>query len=155
MLKGIDPVLNAEVLSVLMAMGHGDEVLVCDVNHPAASIAAHTVHGSVVHMTGCDIERATTAILSLLPLDTFVDAPIRRMQVVGTPDRLVDAHQVMQRVADRAAGEPVTMEALARFDFYEAARGAYAVIRTSDPGPYGCFLLRKGVIDSQTATIES
>lgn len=147
MLKGIDPVLNAEVMSVLMSMGHGDEILICDVNHPAASIAARTVHGSVVHMSGCDIEHATTAILSLLPLDTFVDAPIRRMEVVGAPERIVAAHETMQRVADRVLGGPVVIKALSRFDFYEAARGAFAVIRTSDPGPYGCFLLRKGVID--------
>jgi L-fucose mutarotase len=38
------------------------------------------------------------------------------------------------------------MGAYERFAFYEAARHAFAIIRTADPGPYGCFILKKGVI---------
>lgn len=145
MLKGIDPALSAELLAVLMSMGHGDDLLVCDINHPAASIAKHTAHGRVVDMSGCDLPRAAEAILSLMPLDTFVDEPAARMRVVDDPDRLVPVHHLIQEVMDRIEGRAVGMRALERFEFYAAARDAYAVVRTSDPGPYGCFLLRMGV----------
>jgi L-fucose mutarotase len=147
-LKGIDSALTAELLMVLMSMGHGDDLLLCDVNHPAASIAAHTTHGRVVHLAGCDLPRAAAAVLSLMPLDTFVDAPVKRMAVVDHPDRLAPVHHALQATLDESEGRPVTVEALERFDFYAAARRSFAVVRTSDAGPYGCFILRKGVVEA-------
>ncbi len=146
MLKGIDRAVSAELLMVLMSMGHGDDLLVCDVNHPAATIAKATTYGRLVDMAGCDLPRAAEAILSLMPLDTFVPAPVMRMKVVDDPERIMPVHERLQRVVDRIEGRPVTVEALERFDFYATANRAFAVVRTSDPGPYGCFLLRKGVI---------
>lgn len=146
MLKGIDPALSAELLHVLMAMGHGDELLVCDVNHPAASIAKATTWGRLVDMAGATIPRALEAILSLMPLDDFVDAPVARMAVVGDPDGFVPIFAAVQQVVDRMEGRPVAIRVLERFAFYEAGRRAFAVVRTADPGPYGCFLLTKGVI---------
>lgn len=147
MLKGIDRVLSAEVVHVLMRMGHGDDLLICDVNHPAASIAAHTTHGRLIDMAGCDIPRAAAAILTLMPLDSFVDAPVTRMQVVGDARAEVPVFARMQAVIDRAEGRAVPMQAIERFAFYAAARQAFAAIRTSDAGPYGCFILKKGVIN--------
>ncbi len=146
MLKGIDTVLSAELLLVLMSMGHGDDLLLCDVNHPAATIAKHTTYGRLIDMAGCDLPRAAEAILSLMPLDTFVAAPVTRMEVVDEPDLIMPVHTRVQAVVDRVEARPVPMRALERFDFYAAARRAFAVVRTSDPGPYGCFLLRKGVL---------
>jgi len=146
MLKGIDPALSAELVYVLMLMGHGDDLLICDVNHPAATIAKHTTYGRLVDMAGCDLPRAAEAILSLLPLDTFVPAPIMRMKVVDDPTRIMPVHERLQNVVDWVEGRAVPIEALERFDFYAAAKRAFAVVRTSDPGPYGCFILRKGVI---------
>lgn len=146
MLKGIDRLINAELLGVLMSMGHGDDILLCDVNHPAASIARHTVHGSVVNVSGSGLVDTAAAILRLMPLDTFVPNPVTRMSVVGDPDRILPIHDAFQQVLDRAENRPVGVEALERFEFYAAARNAFAVVRTSDPGPYGCFLLRKGVV---------
>ena len=147
MLKGIDQRLSAEVVHVLMLMGHGDDLVICDVNHPAASIAAETTYGSLIDMAGCDIPAATAAILSLLPLDSFVPAPVTRMQVVGDPDAQVPVFARMQATIDRAEGKPVTMRAIERFTFYAEAKAAFAIIRTADTGPYGCFILKKGVID--------
>jgi L-fucose mutarotase len=146
MLKGIDRAISAELLTVLMSMGHGDDLLICDVNHPAATIAKSTIHGRLVDMAGCDLPRAAEAILSLMPLDTFVPAPVFRMSVVDAPDRVMPVHERIQAVVNSAEGRTVTVEALERFAFYAAAKRAYAVVRTSDPGPYGCFILRKGVI---------
>jgi L-fucose mutarotase len=147
MLKGIDQRLSAEVVHVLMLMGHGDDLVICDVNHPAATIAAETTYGHLIDMAGCDIPTAARAILTLMPLDTFVPAPVCRMQVVGNPEGQVPIFARMQAVVDQAEGRPVTIAGLERFDFYAAAKRAFAIIRTSDSGPYGCFILKKGVID--------
>jgi L-fucose mutarotase len=146
MLKGIDPAITAEILHVLMLMGHGDDLVICDVNHPAATIARHTTHGKLIDMAGCDIPRAAAAILSLMPLDTFVEAPVTRMQIVDDPDGVAPVFGRMQQTLDAAEGRPVRLGSVERFDFYEAAKRAFAIIRTSDPGPYGCFILKKGVI---------
>ena len=147
MLKGIDQRLSAEVVHVLMLMGHGDDLVICDVNHPAATIAAETTYGRLVDMAGCDIPTAARAILSLMPLDSFVPAPVSRMQVVGNPDGVVPIFGRMQAVVDAAEGRAVQVQALERFDFYAAAKRAFAIIRTGDSGPYGCFILKKGVVD--------
>jgi L-fucose mutarotase len=147
MLKGIDQRLSAEVVHVLMLMGHGDDLVICDVNHPAASIAAETTYGRLIDMAGCDIPAATEAILSLMPLDSFVPAPVTRMQLVGNPDGQAPVFARMQSAIDRAEGHAVTMRAIERFAFYAEAKAAFAIIRTSDSGPYGCFILKKGVID--------
>ena len=147
MLKGIDQRLSAEIVHVLMLMGHGDDLVVCDVNHPAASIARHTGYGKLIDMAGCDIPTATRAILSLMPLDTFVPAPVSRMQVVGNPAGQVPIFAAMQAVVDMAEGRAVQIEPLERFAFYAAARQSFAIIRTADSGPYGCFILKKGVVD--------
>jgi L-fucose mutarotase len=146
MLKHIDPLLSAELLFVLKSMGHGDELLICDRNHPAASIAKFTTYGKVVPMPGADLPTLSKALLRHFPLDTFVEAPIGRMEVVGDPGQLVPAHLDMQAAADAAEGRSVQIRALERFAFYEAARQSFAVVQTSDPGPYGCFLLKMGVI---------
>ena len=146
MLKGIDRRLTAELLHVLMQMGHGDDIVICDVNHPAATIARHTAHGRLIDMAGCDIPSAAEAILTLMPLDSFVEAPAMRMQVVGNAEAVMPIFGRMQAVLDAAEGRAVAMGAHERFAFYEAAKRAFAIVRTSDPGPYGCFILRKGVV---------
>ena len=147
MLKGIDQRLSAEIVHVLMLMGHGDDLVICDVNHPAASIAAHTSYGKLIDMAGIDLPGAAAAILSLMPLDKFVDAPVTRMQVVGKPAMQVPIFGRVQAVIDDAEGRAIGIQSLERFAFYDAAKQAFAIIRTSDSGPYGCFILKKGVVD--------
>ena len=147
MLKGIDQRLSAEIVYALMQMGHGDDLVICDINHPAVTIAKETTYGSLLDMSGCDIPTATRAILSLMPLDSYVPAPVRRMQVVGDPEGVVPIFGKMQKVLDASNGAPVLVEALERFAFYEAAKQAFCIIRTADSGPYGCFILKKGVVD--------
>jgi L-fucose mutarotase len=144
-LKGIDPIINAELIHALMLMGHGDQLVLCDINHPAQTIARQTTYGSLINVSGCGLERAAYAILKLFPLDTFVDAPVKRMQLVGDPNGQVPIFATMQGVVDKAEGRPVEIEPLERFEFYEAAKKSFAIVRTSDPGPYGCFIFSKGV----------
>ena len=147
MLKGIDQHLSAEVVHVLMLMGHGDDLVICDVNHPAATIAAGTTYGRIVNMAGCDIQTATRAILRLMPLDRFVPAPVSRMQVVADAEAVLPLFTAMQALCSELDGRAVQMQALERFAFYEAAKRAFCLIRTSDSGPYGCFILKMGVVD--------
>jgi L-fucose mutarotase len=146
MLRFVDPVISAELLYAMMLMGHGDDIVICDVNHPAATIAKATTFGKLINLEGCIIPQAAKAILSMMPLDTFVDHPVMRMRVVGDPDGMVPIFGKMQAVLDACEQRPITMGAFDRFDFYEAAKKSFAIVRTSDPGPYGCFILRKGVI---------
>jgi L-fucose mutarotase len=147
MLRNIDPVISAELLHVLMLMGHGDDLVLCDVNHPAATIAKQTTYGKLIDLPGCDIPRAARAVLSLMPLDTFVEQPVMRMRLVGDPNGTVPIFSRMQETVDTCEKRKINIGALDRFDFYDAAKRSFAIVRTSDPGPYGCFILRKGVIN--------
>ena len=147
MLKGIDQRLSAEIVHILMLMGHGDDLVICDVNHPAVTIAKETTYGALVDMAGCNLLTAAEAILSLMPLDTFVPAPVARMQVVGDAGKVLPLFADMQATCTRIEGREIALEPLERFEFYARAKRAFAIIRTSDSGPYGCFILKKGVID--------
>jgi L-fucose mutarotase len=146
MLKGVDRAISAEPLHVLMLMGHGDDLVISDVNHPAATIAKHTAYGKLIDMAGCTILEATRAILTLMPVDNFVDEPVHRMQVVGDPAKTFPLFDAVQKAVSQAEGREIRMGAYERFAFYEAAKNSFAIVRTADPGPYGCFILRKGVI---------
>jgi L-fucose mutarotase len=146
MLKGIDPRLNAEVLACLRAMGHGDVLIVADTNFPSDSVARATVTGELLRMENLTAAQAIAAILSVLPLDTFVDDFAGRMEVVGKPDEIPPVQEEVQAEIDRAEGRPRPMIAIERFAFYDLARASYAVIQTGERRFYGCFMLRKGVI---------
>ena len=99
MLKGLDPLLTPELLQVMAAMGHGDELILSDCNFPSASVAAETVHGQAIHLAGADIGQAAAAIFSLFPLDSFVEAPILRMEVVGKPQEVTPVQEELLRIA--------------------------------------------------------
>jgi L-fucose mutarotase/ribose pyranase (RbsD/FucU family) len=85
MLKSIDPLLTADLLHTLRSMGHGDELVVADSNFPVASVAATTVQGTPIMLAGATMVDACRAILSVLPIDTFVDPAAWRMEVVAEP----------------------------------------------------------------------
>ena len=146
MLKMIDNRLPAEVLFVLRAMGHGDTLVICDTNFPADSVARQTAYGELLRMDNLTCGQAADAILSLLPLDTFVDDFAGRMEVVGAPADVPPVQAEVQAAIDAAEGRPRQMVSIERYDFYERAKEAYAVIQTGERRFYGCFILRKGVI---------
>jgi L-fucose mutarotase len=146
MLKNIDPLLNADVLHALRAMGHGDDLILCDTNFPADSVARRTTLGRLLRIDGVSAARAAKAILSVLPLDTFVDHAALRMEVVGKPDEVPDVQVEVQREIDRAEGKPTPMGSIERFAFYERAKQAYCVVATGERRFYGCFVFKKGVI---------
>ena len=146
MLKGIDPRLNAEVLHALRAMGHGDTIVLADTNFPADSVAAQTCLGELLRMDNLTSAQAAQAVLSVLPLDTFVADFAARMEIVGNPNEIPPVQAEVQAEIDAAEGEPRPMVSIERFAFYEAAKQAYAVIQTGERRFYGCFIFRKGVI---------
>ena len=146
MLKGIDNRLNAEVLACLRAMGHGDVLIVADTNFPSDSVARATVTGKLLRMENLTAAEAVQAILSVLPLDTFVEDFAGRMEVVGAPAEVPPVQAEVQAEIDRAEGRARPMVAIERFAFYDMARASYAVIQTGERRFYGCFMLRKGVV---------
>jgi L-fucose mutarotase len=141
MLKGLDPLLSPDLLHALAAMGHGDELALVDRNFPATSTSQR-----LIRLDGADTAAAARAILSLLPLDTFVPVPLLRMEVVDSPDEVTPVQQDMADIATELEGREIAMGGLERFAFYERSRGAFATVITGEDAPYACFLLVKGVI---------
>lgn len=145
MLKGIDPLLTPELLRVLAAMGHGDEIVVADANFTAASLG----HGRpVVALPGVGVQRAAEALLSLLPLDAAVAQPVAYMQVSDTPAGYRSALQraVIGTLDARGWATPAQCEAVERFAFYERVRRAFAIVHTGELQPFANFIFKKGVI---------
>jgi L-fucose mutarotase len=146
MLKKLDPLLNADLLYALRAMGHGDELVICDTNFPADSVARQTVLGDLIRVDGVSAPRLARAILSVMPLDTFVDDAALRMEVVGKPDEVPPVQQEVQKEIDRAEGRTRPLGSIERMAFYERAKEAYCVVQSGETRFYGCFILKKGVI---------
>ena len=146
MLKSLDPLLNADVLYALRAMGHGDDLIICDTNFPADSVARQTVLGKLLRIDGVTAGRAARAILSVMPLDSFVEKPAGRMEVVGKPNEVLPVQLEVQAEIDKAEGRSWPMGSVERFAFYDLARKAYCVIATGETRFYGCFVFTKGVI---------
>ena len=144
MLKGINPLLNADVLQVLRAMGHGDDLIIADTNFPSDSVARQTAHGRLLRIDAPAAE-VVKAVLSIMPIDTFVDDAAARMEVVGEPKAILSVMEEVQKAVSAVDG-PNPMLPIERFAFYDRAKRAYAVIQTGERRFYGCFAFRKGVI---------
>ncbi len=137
MLKGIHPLLSADLLHALQAMGHGDEIAIVDANFPAARLARR-----LVDMPGVAARDLLAAVLTVLPLDADASPAAFTMEVIGDPAA------VPLPVAEfRALLAPAPVGALARHAFYDRAGRAFVIARTGEPRPYGNVLLVKGVVD--------
>jgi len=145
MLKGIDPILNAEVLGTLRAMGHGDDLILCDMNFPAQSVAAQTGLGRLLRIDA-PLPRVARAVLSVYPIDSFVADAAGRMEIEGAPGEIPEVQREVQAEIDAAEGRAWPTIAIERFAFYARARQAYAVLQTGERRFWGCFALRKGVL---------
>ena len=147
-LKGIDPLLTAELLYALRSAGHGDVIAVVDANFPAASTAIGCVMDEPIVLAGADCVEGITAIGSVLPLDRFVEAPVGKMvPSLGStlPPLGVEVHEKV--IAALGGWTQIGVQAIERFDFYEMAKDAYCIVQCSgERRPYGCFLLTKGVL---------
>ena len=142
MLKGIPSILTPELLKILMEMGHGDTLCIGDGNFPAASIAKNC---KLVRLDGHGVPEILDAILQLMPLDPYVEKPVNLMEVVpGDPvetpiwdeyKRIVEKHEPGTKVGN-----------IERFQFYEEAKKAYAIIATGEAALYANIILQTGVV---------
>ena len=148
LLKGISPFLNPDVLRALAAMGHGDVLILSDVNFPADSIARQTTLGRLLSIDNIRAADAAAAVLSLFPLDQYGEGAAGYME--GKPGNQLPVHREVQKAVDAAEGKPWPMTGIERFAFYDTAKAAYAVIRTGEGRAYGNFAFRKGVIVPKT-----
>lgn len=139
MLKNISPVLSPELLKVLMEMGHGDELVIGDGNFPAASIAQR-----LIRLDGHGVPEILDAILKLMPLDTYVDAPVALMDN-GDAENRPEIWAKYEEVVKENEGDK-KIELVERFDFYDRAKKAYAVIATGETAIYANIILKKGVV---------
>ena len=148
LLKGIDPLLTADVLHILRSMGHGDKLCICDCNFPAAQVATQTTSGKHVILT-VPLPEALDAICSVLPLDFFEEkqalymAPQEGATMPPAGEEVVAAMSVEIM---KHGGDDVKIEPIERFKFYNEAEKCFAVIQTMERRPYGNVILVKGCV---------
>ena len=141
MLKGIPKIISPELLKVLSEMGHSDTIVLADGNFPAETMGKG---GIVIRADGHGVCELLDAILTLFPLDTYVEHPVKLMAVmagdtVETP--IWDTYaELIKPYTDE---EPEMIE---RFAFYERAKKAYCVIQTGESALYANVILKKGVV---------
>ena len=141
MLKGVDPLLNGDLLKILDEMGHGDQLLVADRNYPAFSAGR-----PVVRLGECGAERVIAAILTVFPLDAFVEHPLERMEVKDDPSLTTPGQDRVLEIARSTHPRPLEYGVVPRLEFYRRATDVYAVVHTLESAPYSCFILQKGVV---------
>lgn len=140
MLKGIPPILGPDLLYVLRAMGHGDEIAIVDANYPADSAGPQ-----LIRLDGLSATDVLDAVLTLMPLDTFVDEQAFGMEVVDHPKKREQTHKEFDKLIKKH--EPgMKLSMLERFAFYERVHGAFAVVQTGERRLYGNVLLKKGIV---------
>jgi L-fucose mutarotase len=146
MLKGLDPVLGPELLAVLRAMGHGDEIALVDGNYPAAAHAQRLIRAD-----GLPVARVLAAVLSVLPLDDDVACPVMRSCDPAAPDRPAPVHRAMDAAASAAVGDPSRIETAHGPAFYDRVKRCYAVVATGEAAFFANIILRKGVVEPQSS----
>jgi L-fucose mutarotase len=139
MLIGISPLLTPDLLHALASMGHGDEIVLADANFPATTLGKR-----LIHLPGVSAPAALQAVLSVMPLDSFVEQPALTMQIVGDsqtqPAAVAEFDVLLQQHGYTATA------ALERQAFYQRAGQAFAVVATGELRTYGNIILKKGVI---------
>lgn len=146
MLKGIDLKLSAHLVYVMMRMGHGDEIAIVDANFPAHSSALETMSGEMVDLPGMDAPTLIGAMMSHFPLDEFHDFAAWRMEIDAAPNELGTVHQIVFDLLAQAKPDNAKLGSLERQTFYQQAKNCFAIVRVGEMRPFGCFILRKGVI---------
>ncbi|MCX5635435.1 MAG: L-fucose mutarotase [Planctomycetota bacterium] len=144
MLKGLPSILSPELLKVLMEMGHGDEIVIADGNFPAASIAQ-----KLIRCDGHGVPPILEAVLTLFPLDSYVEKPATLMAVVSGDKTKPTIWEEYRKIIKNSGEKFSDFEFVERFAFYERAQKAYAVVATSESALYANIILKKGVIKQQ------
>ena len=141
MLLNLPPILSPDLLWTLRAMGHGDDIVIADANFPGTTL------GTRCHrLDGISATEVLKAVLSVLPLDAYVPDPALVMGVVDEPNTVPPIVAEFQSIIAAASDNLVTVGKLERFDFYEHARSAFAIVQTGETRLYGNIIIKKGVI---------
>jgi len=140
MLKNIPSIISPELLKILMEMGHGDELVISDGNFPAAAMAQR-----LVRLDGHGVPAVLEAILSLMPLDIYVEAPVALMEVVKGDSYVPTIWDTYKKIIVEKEGDK-KIEHVERFAFYDRAKEAYAVVATGESSLYANIILKKGVV---------
>ena len=145
MLNGISPLISPELLKVLCEMGHGDEIVLADVNFPAEAIARDTAYGKAIRLDGTGMVPLLEGILPLFPLDSYDENNFRLMEVVpGDPVDTPIWGKYQEALDYYQPGN--CYSTLERFAYYDRARKAYAVVITGETAQYANIILKKGVV---------
>lgn len=144
MLKGIPPIISPDLLKALAEMGHGDRLVIADGNFPAESVGKNSI---VIRADGHGVPEILDAVLSLIPLDSYVEKPIALMEVVpgdtcGTPE----IWNTYNDILNKHEPDNCDIEMTERFAFYEKAKSAYLIIATGETAIYANVMLQKGVV---------
>lgn len=144
MLKGIPKIISPKLLKVLMEMGHGDRIVISDGNFPAESVGKDAI---VIRADGHGVPEILDAILTLMPLDTYVDYPVSLMQVVPGDDVKTPIWDTYKEIVKKydSRGEKVFAE-IERFKFYDDAKTAYVIVATGETAIYANIMIQKGVV---------
>lgn len=146
MLKGIPKILSPELLKVLCEMGHSDRIVIADGNFPAESMGKDAI---VIRCDGHGVPELLDAILQVIPLDTYVDKPMNLMEVMpGDPVKTPIWDTYKEIVAKHDERGAACVGNIERFQFYEEAKKAYAIIATGESAVYANVMLQKGVVIS-------
>lgn len=144
MLKGISPIISPELLKILCEMGHGDEIVIADGNFPAESVGKNA---KVIRMDGHNVPEILKAVLELIPLDQYVEKPVRLMDRVPGDSADVSVWKEYDKIISAAEGRGAeSIELLERFEFYRQAERAYAIIATGERRQYANVILKKGCV---------
>lgn len=143
MLKRIPKILSPQLLKVLCEMGHGDEIVLADGNFPSESMGAN---GVVVRADGLPVPELLDAILTVLPLDSYVEKHVALMGVVPGDPCEPDVWESYKAILAKNGEDPQRIEWMERFAFYERAKKAYAIVATGEERIYANILLKKGVV---------
>ncbi len=141
MLKGLDPLLSPDLLQTLAAMGHGDEIALVDANYPAEAMGL-----PVIRLDGLAVTAVLDAVLSVMPLDSFVPEAAWHMEVVGQPGSTQPIFAEFRESIRRHEGDAFRLSQLERFAFYSRAKECFAVVATGERRLYGNIILKKGVV---------
>ncbi|MGE3314365.1 MAG: RbsD/FucU family protein [Planctomycetaceae bacterium] len=142
MLKGVSPLISPELMYVLMKAGHGDEIVIADGNFPAESHATQ----QIVRADGLGVPALLEAILKFLPIDNFVDDPATVMQPVNKKDSEPPIWKDFRRLLELNEGRRIELTPIDRFEFYDRAKEAFAIVATSESALYANLILKKGVV---------
>ena len=140
MLKGLNPLLGPDLLKVLRAMGHGDEIAIVDGNYPAATDAKRLIRAD-----GHSATALLDAVLSVMPLDEMVPDCVFRPAAYNDPKRMEPVFVDFEKTLKKWEPKRHIMTLIGA-DFYNRVKGCFAIVATSEARLYGNIVLRKGVI---------